>query len=390
MFGKVHVNVGTIGHVDHGKTTLTAALSLVSADAFGGSALDYAQIDAAPEEQKRGITINTSHVEYQTATRHYAHVDCPGHADFVKNMIVGASQMDGAILLVDGSQGAEAQTREHVLLARQIGVENMVVFINKADIADPELLDLVELEVRELVARFGFPRVSVVRGSALRALEAARAGNMAAREVRCIFELLRALDETMPEPQRNLSAPFMMPIESVCTISGRGTVVTGRVARGSLDPQGQVEIVGGAEAVRGPVVVTGIQEFRKDVPSAVAGHNVGLLLRGVGRGEVLRGHVIIAPGSVSAHQAGSADVVFLRADEGGRTKPCRDGYMPQFFFGATDVPGKLRFDAAEILPGERARVGFELGRPVAIESGMRFAMREGGRTVGAGLVIEVK
>jgi elongation factor Tu len=390
MFSKVHVNVGTIGHVDHSKTTLTAALSLVSADAFGGNALDYAQIDAAPEERTRGITINTSHVEYQTATRHYAHVDCPGHSDFVKNMIVGASQMDGAILLVDGSQGAQAQTREHVLLARQIGVENMVVFINKADIADPELLDLVELEVREMAEKLGFPRVSVVRGSALRALEAARAGDMAVPEVRCIFELLRALDETMPEPRRNLQAPFMMPIESVCTISGRGTVVTGRVARGSLDPLGVVEIVGGAEPVRGPVVVTGIQEFRKDVPSAVAGHNVGLLLRGVGRGEVLRGHVIIDPGSVSAHRLGTADVVFLRADEGGRTKPCRDGYMPQFFFGATDVPGKLRFDTAEILPGERARVGFELGRPVAVEPGMRFAMREGGRTVGAGLVIEVE
>jgi elongation factor Tu len=305
-------------------------------------------------------------------------------------MIVGASQMDGAILLVDGSQGAQAQTREHVLLARQIGVENMVVFINKADIADPELLDLVELEVREMAEKLGFPRVSVVRGSALLALETARTGDMAAPEVRCIHELLRALDETMPEPTRNLNAPFMLPIESVCTISGRGTVVTGRVARGSLNPQGVVEIVGGAEAVRGPVVVTGIQEFRKDVPSAVAGHNVGLLLRGVDRGEVLRGHVIIAPGSVLAHQAGTADVVFLRADEGGRKTPCRSGYMPQLYFGATDVPGKLNFDATEIQPGERARVGFELGRPVAIEAGMRFAMREGGRTVGAGLVTKIK
>jgi elongation factor Tu len=387
MFTKVHLNVGTIGHVDHGKTTLTAALSLVSAKAFGGSGLDYAQIDAAPEERARGITINTSHVEYQTAARHYAHIDCPGHADYVKNMITGASQMDGAILLVDGSQGPQAQTREHVLLAKQIGVQCLVVFINKVDIADPELLDLVELEVRELTEAHGFPKVPVVRGSALQALEAARSGNIDVPEARCILELLRTLDGTVTEPERKLDAPFLMPVEGVCTIPGRGTVVTGRVVRGSLDPQGDVEIVGGIETVRGPVVVTGIQEFHKDVPRALAGRNVGLLLRGVGRGEVLRGHVIVAPGSVSAHRSGRAEIVLLRSEEGGRKTPCRSGYMPQLYFGATDVPGKLRFDANELLPGERAHVEFELGRPTAIEPGMRFAMREGGRTVGAGVVI---
>ena len=388
MITKVHVNVGTIGHVDHGKTTLTAALSLVSAKVFGGSGLDYAEIDAAPEERARGITINTSHVEYQTATRHYAHIDCPGHADYVKNMITGASQMDGAILLVDGSQGAQAQTREHVLLARQIGVERLVVFVNKVDIADPELLDLVELEVRELAQAHGFADVPVVRGSALRALEAARSGNVDGPEAGCILSLLRALDETVTEPLRELEAPFLMPVEGVCTISGRGTVVTGRVARGDLGLVDEVEIVGGVESARSPVVVTGIQEFHRDVPRALAGHNVGLLLRGVQRGEVLRGHALVAPGSVSAHQAGHAEIVLLRSEEGGRKTPCRSGYMPQLYFGATDVPGKLVFAAAELLPGDRARVEFELGRPVAIEPGMRFAMREGGRTVGAGVVTE--
>ena len=388
MFTKVHVNVGTIGHVDHGKTTLTAALSQVSAQSFGGRGLDYDAIDAAPEERARGITINTSHIEYQTETRHYAHIDCPGHADYVKNMITGASQMDGAILLVDASQGAQAQTREHLLLARQIGIRALVVFLNKVDIADPELLDLVELEVRELCESSGFPAVRAVRGSALKALEAARAGDAGAAEARCIVELLRALDECIPVPQRELDAPFLMPVEGVCTIAGRGTVVTGRVTRGTLSPHAEVEIVGGIESARAPVVVTGIQEFRKDVPQAIAGHNVGLLLRGVGRGDVLRGHVLVAPGSVSARRQGSAEIVLLRSEEGGRKTPCRSGYMPQLYFGATDVPGKLHFEAGELLPGESARVAFELGRPVAIETGMRFAMREGGRTVGAGVVTE--
>ncbi|MCA9595859.1 MAG: elongation factor Tu [Myxococcales bacterium] len=385
MFNKAHVNVGTIGHVDHGKTTLTAALSLVSASAFGGTARDYAEIDAAPEERARGITINTSHVEYQSAKRHYAHIDCPGHADYVKNMITGASQMDGAILLVDGSSGAQSQTREHVLLARQIGVEHLVVFINKVDIADPELLELVELEVRELLAGAGYADVRIVRGSALRALEAARRGETDG-DVRPILELLEAMDASIVEPARDLTAPFLMPVEGVCTIPGRGTVVTGRVVRGVLAPQSEVEIAGSA---LGRVVVTSIQEFHRDVPSAVAGHNVGLLLRGVGRGDVVRGQVLVAPGSVAAHRHARAEVVLLSSAEGGRKKPCRSGYMPQLYFGATDVPGRLLFDATELAPGARAEVEVELGRAVAFEVGMRFAMREGGRTVGAGVVTRI-
>ena len=381
MFTKVHVNVGTIGHVDHGKTTLTAALTQVAARAFGGTGRDYADIDAAPEEKRRGITINTSHVEYESARRRYAHIDCPGHADYVKNMITGASQMDGAILLVDGSQGAQAQTREHVLLARQIGVEHLVVFVNKVDIADPELLDLVEVEVRELCEAHGFSGVPVVRGSALQALEG--------KGDESILELFDALDRHVPEPARDLDAPFLLPIEGVCTIPGRGTVVTGRALRGVLDPGAEVEIFGGKGGSFGPVVVTGIQEFHRDVPRAVAGHNVGLLLRGVGRGDVVRGQVVAFPGSITAHQRGSAEIVLLRKEEGGRRTPCRSGYMPQLHFGATDVPGRLVIDEPELSPGARTTCAFELGRPIAFEAGMRFAMREGGRTVGAGIVTAV-
>jgi elongation factor Tu len=389
MFQKIHVNVGTIGHVDHGKTTLTAALSRVAANVFGGTAVDFDAIDAAPEERRRGITINTSHVEYESARRHYAHVDCPGHADYVKNMITGASQMDGAILLVDGCQGAEAQSREHLQLARQIGVRQLVVFINKVDIADAELVDLVEVEVTELAARHGFTGAPVIRGSALVALEAARRGATDGPEIEPILALIHALDAAVSPPERDLAAPFLMPIEGVCTIGGRGTVVTGRVARGVLDPGSTIELVGRRGGARDPVVVTGIQEFRRDVPRAVAGHNVGLLLRGVGRGEVARGEVAVAPGSVHAHARGAAEIVLLRAEEGGRTTPCRPGYTPLLHFGATDVPGRLWFSETEIAPGERAEVALELGRAIAVEAGMRFTMRDGKKTVGAGVLTRV-
>jgi elongation factor Tu len=388
MFSKPHVNVGTIGHVDHGKTTLTAALTQVTALLYGGRARRFDEIDNAPEERARGITINASHVEYESPLRHYAHIDCPGHADYVKNMITGASQMDGAILLVDGSQGVAPQTREHVVLARQVGVRHLVAFVNKVDIADPELLELVELEARELFARYGYADVPFVRGSALLALRAAEQGLREDPHVRGIAELVSALDRHVPVPERDLSAPFLMPIEGVCTVPGRGTVVTGRVERGVLRPQQEIEVLGRVAAAR-QVVVTGIQEFHRDVPEALAGHNVGLLLRGVGRDEVVRGQTLIARGSVGVHQRGTAEVFLLTTSEGGRHTPCSSGYMPQFYFGASDVPGKLLFGEQLLAPGARAEVSFELGHPVALEAGMRFAMREGGRTVGAGVVSSV-
>jgi len=385
---KIHINVGTIGHVDHGKTTLTAALTQVTARLFGGRAREFDEIDSAPEERARGITINASHVEYESAVRHYAHVDCPGHSDYVKNMITGASQMDGAILLVDGSQGAAQQTREHVLLARQVGVRHLVCFINKIDVADPELLDLVELETLELLERYGYSGVPCVRGSALQALARVRQDKLDDPYVRGIAQLVETLDRHVPEPARDLASPFLMPIEGVCTIPGRGTVVTGRVERGRLGVHGEVQIVG-HDADPSSVVVTGIQEFHKDVPEAVAGHNVGLLLRGVLRHDVVRGQTAIAPGSVTSHRAGRAEVFLLGSDEGGRRTPCADGYTPQFHFGVSDVPGTLRLGEAVLRPGDRAEIDFELGRAVALEPGMRFAMREGGRTVGAGVVSRV-
>jgi elongation factor Tu len=388
MFEKQHINVGTIGHVDHGKTTLTAALTQVTALLYGGRPRRFDEIDSAPEEKARGITINASHVEYESAVRHYAHIDCPGHADYVKNMITGASQMDGAILLVDGSQGLAEQTREHVVLAKQVGVRHLVVFVNKVDVADAELLELVELEVREMLQKYGFRDVPFVRGSALEGLRAAERGEREDPYVRGIAELVRALDEHVPMPERDVEAPFLMPIEGVCTISGRGTVVTGRVERGTLELGAEVELVGRSDAAR-EVVVTGIQEFHRDVPKAVAGHNVGLLLRGVGRDEVVRGQTLIARGSVAAHRAGSAEVFLLSTAEGGRKTPCASGYTPQFYFGASDVPGKLLLAERVLAPGERAEVEFELGHAVALEAGMRFAMREGGRTVGAGIVSRV-
>lgn len=389
MFQKEHINVGTIGHVDHGKTTLTAALTMVGSHLFGGKARDFEQIDNAPEEKKRGITIVASHVTYESAQRRYAHIDCPGHADFIKNMITGASQMDGAILLVDGSQGAQEQTLEHILLAKQVGVDHMVVFVNKVDVADPELLELVELEVTDALELHGYADATFVRGSALLALEAAKAGKFDGESVAPIVALLEALDGNVPTPDRDLNAPFMMPIEGVCTIPGRGTVVTGRVERGRLSMGQNVQVVGGADAKPQEVVVTGIQEFHQDVPEAIAGHNVGLLLRGVGRNEVVRGQVLACPGSIEPHRFGEAEIFVLSADEGGRSKPFRAGYTPQFYFGAMDVPGVLLFDAGEIAPGERATVRFELLKPAAMETGMRFAMREGRRTVGAGVVTAI-
>ncbi len=378
MFQKVHINVGTIGHVDHGKTTLTAAITKTMAALHGGVAKSLAEIDSAPEERERGITINVAHVEYESATRHYAHIDCPGHADFVKNMITGASQMDAAVLLVDASKGPELQTREHVLLAKQVGVRHLVVFINKCDVADAELVDLVELETRELAAMHGYGDLPVIRGSALRALET--------DDHACIVRLIEALD-AVPEPVRDFTAPFLMPIEDVFTIEGRGTVVTGRVARGVLRVGDSVEVVGRD----GAIVVTGIESFHKKRTEARAGENVGLLLRGVGRDEVARGHVVSVPGVVKTHEAGDAEIYVLSAKEGGRHTPFRSGYAPQFFFGATDATGVI--DVAEdkhVEPGERATVSFTLKSAVAIEPGMRFALREGGITVGAGVITALR
>jgi elongation factor Tu len=390
--GKQHVNVGTIGHVDHGKTTLTAALTKVMAALHGGRALDCAQIDSAPEERLRGITINLAHVEYESATRHYAHIDCPGHADFVKNMITGASQMDGAILLVDGSQGPQPQTREHVLLARQVGVEHVVVFVNKTDVADPELLDLVAMETQDLLAAHGFGPTPVVMGSALRALEAVDRRGPFAPETECIRALVEMLDRHIPDPVRDFTAPFLMPIEDVFTIGGRGTVVTGRVERGVLPVGTGVEVVGLADGDRPRVVVvTAIQTFRRDIPEARAGANVGLLLRGVKREEVERGQVVSAPGAIQRHQQGEAELYVLGAAEDGRHTPFSTGYTPQFFFGPTNVTGTLTVpDDGLVEPGARARVRFRLGRPTAIEPGMRFALREGGHTIGAGVVTVVE
>jgi elongation factor Tu len=381
MSTKEHLNVGTIGHVDHGKTTLTAALTKVCAEAHGGKVKAFAEIDNAKEERERGITINASHVEYETAARHYAHIDCPGHADYVKNMITGASQMDAAILLVDGSQGPQQQTREHILLARQVGVRQMVVFVNKVDVADPEMLELVEVEVTEMLESQGFKDVPMVRGSALKALEGS--------DTAPLLTLLDRLDE-MKVPERDEKAPFLMPIEGVCTIPGRGTVVTGRVERGTISVGTTVQVVGRTDGEPLEAVVTGIQMFHKDIPAARAGLNVGLLLRGVDRDQVERGQVAILPGSVLPHRTGKAEIFTLSEKEGGRHTPFGTGYSPQFFFGASDVTAILDVgEAGSINPGDRAEVAFALNRPVACEPGMRFAIREGGRTVGAGVVVSV-
>jgi elongation factor Tu len=395
--GKLHVNVGTIGHVDHGKTTLTSALTKVMAAIHGGKALGFDQIDRAPEERHRGITIYLAHVEYESARRHYAHIDCPGHADFIKNMITGASQMDGAILLVDGSQGPQPQTREHVLLARQVGVEHLVVFVNKTDIADSELLDLVVLETSELLSVFGYRDVAFVKGSALGAVEAVDRGAPNDPATACIWELVETMDTHIPDPTRDFDAPFLMPVESVHTAEGRGTVVTGRVERGVITPGRSVEIVGLIDADEKPraVVVTGIQAFHKDLAEARAGQSVGLLLRGVKREEVVRGQMISAVGVVKPHARAEAELYVLASDEGGRHTPFGAGYQPQFFFGPTDVTGAVETieasrDDGLVHPGQRSRVTFRLQRPIGLEPGMRFAIREGGRTVGAGRVTTVQ
>jgi elongation factor Tu len=390
---KTHVNVGTIGHVDHGKTTLTAALTVIMAHLYGGKVKKFDEIDSAPEEKARGITINTAHVEYESATRHYAHIDCPGHADYIKNMITGASQMDAGILLVDGSQGPQKQTIEHILLARQVGVKNLVVFVNKVDVADPELLELVQMEVEDQLNRQNYTNVPFVFGSALKALQAAEAGNWDDAAIKGITDLVTALDTNVPDPQRDFESPFMMPVEGVVTISGRGTVVTGRIERGRVKVGDEIEIVGltGDDEKPRKVAVIGTQAFHKDVAVAEAGMNVGLLLRGVKRDEVVRGQVIAAPASIKPHATGEAEFYCLTSEEGGRQKPFGTGYSPQFFFGTTDVTGHIDVgsEGEQVKPGDRASIRFKLIKPVGMEAGVRFAVREGGKTIGAGIVTAI-
>ena len=383
---KPHVNIGTIGHVDHGKTTLTAAITKRQAEKFGGEFVDYANIDKAPEERERGITINTAHVEYQTAKRHYAHVDCPGHADYVKNMITGAAQMDGAILVVSATDGPMPQTREHILLSRQVGVPKMVVFINKCDMVDdPELLDLVEMEVRELLTEYGFDgdNTPIVRGSALKALE----GDP--KYVAAIDELMDAVDAWIDTPVRDTEKPFLMSIEDVFTITGRGTVVTGRVERGILKLNDEVEIVGIKDTRK--VVVTGIEMFRKSLDFAEAGDNAGVLLRGVNREDVERGQVLAKPGTVTPHKKFKAEVYVLSKEEGGRHTPFFSNYRPQFYFRTTDVTGVIELPAGVemVMPGDNVSMTVELITKIALENGTEFSIREGGRTVGAGKVTEI-
>ena len=385
---KPHVNIGTIGHVDHGKTTLTAAITKVLAAKGGADFMDYSMIDKAPEERERGITINTSHVEYETEKRHYAHVDCPGHADYVKNMITGAAQMDGAILVVSAADGPMPQTREHILLSRQVGVPAMVVFLNKADMVDDEeLLELVEMEVRELLSSYDFPGddIPVVTGSALKALE-----GDAAYEAK-IIELMDAVDEYIPTPVRDTDKPFLMPVEDVFTITGRGTVATGRVERGEIKMGDVIEIVGMEEESKS-TTITGIEMFRKMLDSAVAGDNIGALLRGVDRKDIQRGQVLAKPGSIKPHTKFQAQVYVLTKEEGGRHTPFFTNYRPQFYFRTTDVTGvcNLPEGTEMVMPGDNIEMDIELITPIAIEKGLRFAIREGGHTVGAGRVIEIK
>ena len=383
---KPHVNIGTIGHVDHGKTTLTAAITKRQAEKFGGEFVDYANIDKAPEERERGITINTAHVEYQTEKRHYAHVDCPGHADYVKNMITGAAQMDGAILVVSATDGPMPQTREHILLSRQVGVPKMVVFINKCDMVDdPELLDLVEMEVRELLTEYGFDgdNTPIIRGSALKALE----GDP--KYVAAIDELMDAVDSWIDTPVRDTEKPFLMSIEDVFTITGRGTVVTGRVERGMLKLNDEVEIVGIKDTRK--VVVTGIEMFRKSLDFAEAGDNAGVLLRGINRDDVERGQVLAKPGTVTPHKKFKAEVYVLSKEEGGRHTPFFSNYRPQFYFRTTDVTGVIELPQGVemVMPGDNVSMTVELITKIALENGTEFSIREGGRTVGAGKVTEI-
>ena len=383
---KVHVNVGTIGHVDHGKTTLTAAITKRQAEKFGGDFVDYANIDKAPEERARGITINTSHVEYQTDKRHYAHVDCPGHADYVKNMITGAAQMDGGILVVAATDGPMAQTSEHLLLAKQVGVPRIVVFINKCDqVDDPDMLDLVEEEIRDLLKKYDFDgdNTPIIRGSALKALE----GD--AKYVESIDKLMDAVDSWIPDPVRDTDKPFLMSIEDVFTITGRGTVVTGRVERGTLKVNDEVEIVGIRPTQK--TVATGIEMFRKQLDSAEAGDNAGVLLRGISREQVERGQVLAKPGTVTPHHKFKAQVYVLTKEEGGRHTPFKNEYRPQFYFRTTDVTGVIELPEGTemVMPGDNVEMTVELIHPIAIEDGTKFSIREGGRTVGAGNVTKV-
>ena len=389
---KPHVNVGTIGHVDHGKTTLTAAITMVAASLGKAKVMKYEEIDKAPEEKARGITINTSHVEYETKNRHYAHVDCPGHADYVKNMITGAAQMDGAILVVASTDGPMPQTREHILLARQVGVPYIVVFMNKTDqVDDPELLELVEMEVRELLSTYDFPGddIPVIKGSALKAIEAAAAGDMSAPAIEPIKELLAALDSYIPEPERATDKPFLMPVEDVFTITGRGTVATGRVERGVVKVQDKVEIVGIRPTVE--TTVTGVEMFRKLLDQAMAGDNIGALLRGIERKNIERGQVLAKPGTIKPHKKFHSQVYVLTKEEGGRHTPFVAAYRTHFYFRTTDVTGTIKLpDGVEmVMPGDNIDMDIELITPIAIQPGLRFAIREGGRTVGSGVVAKI-
>ena len=385
---KPHVNIGTIGHVDHGKTTLTAAITMTMAKTYGGAAKSYAEIDSAPEEKARGITINTAHVEYTTANRHYAHVDCPGHADYVKNMITGAAQMDGAILVCSAADGPMPQTREHILLARQVGVPAIVVFMNKVDqVDDAELLDLVEMEIRELLSKYKFPgdEIPVVKGSALAAVE----GRDPEIGEKAIIKLMEEVDRYIPTPARDVDKPFLMPVEDVFSISGRGTVVTGRVERGIVKVGEEIDIIGIKELQK--TVITGVEMFRKLLDEGRAGDNVGLLLRGTKREDVERGQCMIKPGTVKPHKKFRCEVYILTKEEGGRHTPIFKGYRPQFYFRTTDVTGAITLnDGVEmIMPGDNTSFGVELIAPVAMEKGLRFAIREGGRTIGAGTVSDI-
>ena len=385
---KPHVNVGTIGHVDHGKTTLTAALTKVMSETHGGEVRDYSQIDNAPEERERGITIATAHVEYESQNRHYAHVDCPGHADYVKNMITGAAQMDGAILVVSAADGPMPQTREHILLARQVGVPHILVYLNKADqVDDAELLELVEMEVREELSKYEFPGddTPIIIGSALKALE----GDSGEHGVESIVKLIDAMDAYIPEPERAVDGDFLMPVEDVFTISGRGTVVTGRVDRGIVQVNDEVEIVGIKETQT--TICTGVEMFRKLLDEGRAGDNIGALLRGTKREDVERGQVLCKPGSITPHTEFSAEVYILSKDEGGRHTPFFTGYRPQFYFRTTDVTGAVTLPEGTemVMPGDNVSMDVALGAPIAMEEGLRFAIREGGRTVGAGVVTKI-
>jgi elongation factor Tu len=384
---KPHVNIGTIGHVDHGKTTLTAAITMTMAKKYGGAAKSYADIDSAPEEKARGITVNTAHVEYSTANRHYAHVDCPGHADYVKNMITGAAQMDGAILVVAATDGPMPQTREHILLARQVGVPALVVFMNKVDIADAELAELVEMEIRELLSKYQYPGddIPIVKGSALAAVE----GTNPALGEEAIVKLMEEVDRYIPTPTRDVDKAFLMPVEDVFSISGRGTVVTGRIERGIVKVGEEIEIIGIREPSK--TTVTGIEMFRKLLDEGQAGDNAGILLRGTKREDIERGQCLIKPGTVKPHTKFRCEVYILTKDEGGRHTPIFKGYRPQFYFRTTDVTGAITLnDGVEmIMPGDNTSFGVELIAPVAMEKGLRFAIREGGRTIGAGTVSDI-